>query len=262
MRSFAIFSALAAAFTAVSAVTPPVGDPKGNAIVKPTLNELVPVGKPYTITWIPDTPGTVSLLLLRGPSTNVVPIGAPIAEGIENTGTYTWTPGPELEPDTARYGIQLIVDATGQYQYSTQFGISNPDYEGGESSTTGSATGTATSATETSGSDYPTTTEEPTYTTTEPTYNSTTTEEPTYTKEPTTTQKPTTSEEPTTYAPPSTTLTTSVKPGNTTVPAPTKPSNTTNIPPVETDEQGVASSMVVSLGMGLISVAVAGFALL
>jgi len=258
MRSFALFSALAAAFTAVSAVTPPVGDPKGNAIVKPTLNEIVPVGKAYPITWIPDTEGTVSILLLRGPSTNVVPIGAPIAEGIENSGTFMWTPGPELEPDTERYGIQLIVDATGQYQYSTQFGISNPDYEGGETTTTGSGTvtsttapgNTTTSATETESS-YPTTTEETTTRTTEPTT----------TKAPTTTEKPTekpTYEVPTTV---STTLVTSTKPGNTTVPKPTqKPSNTTTPePPLET---GAASSMVLSLGMGLISVAVAGFALL
>ena len=37
-----------------------------------------------------------------------------------------WTPDTSLEADTLRYGLQLIVDATGQYQYSTQFGISNP----------------------------------------------------------------------------------------------------------------------------------------
>jgi len=248
MRSFSLLSVLAAAFTVVSAVTPPVGDPKGNAISKPGLNELVPVGKPYQITWAADTPGTVSILLLRGPSTNVVPIGPPIAEEIENTGTHIWTPSTDLEPDTTGYGIQIIVDGTGQYQYSTQFGISNPDYNPDESTTT-TDTDTATG--------YPTTTVPSNTTSSYPT----TTKEPTTTsekEESTTTEKPETTEPPTTYEP--TTLTTSVAPSNTTVPS---PSNTTTVrPPVETDDDSAASSLFFSFGMGLISVAVAGFALL
>ncbi|KAF4213563.1 hypothetical protein CNMCM8980_007771 [Aspergillus fumigatiaffinis] len=122
-------------------------DPTGNAILKPGLNELVPVGKPYTIEWDPTTTGPVSLVLLRGPSTNVVPIET-LADSIPNSGSFSWTPSTSLEPDTTHYGLMLVVEGTGQYQYSTQFGISNPDYTG----STSSSSSTATTATETKSS--------------------------------------------------------------------------------------------------------------
>lgn len=47
-------------------------------------------------------------------------------EKIPNTGSYTWYPASDLENDTTHYGIQLIADDTGFYQYTTQFGIYNP----------------------------------------------------------------------------------------------------------------------------------------
>lgn len=119
--AIALFASLAAA-----QLHAPVGEPSGNPITRP-LNEIVPACKPFTITWEPTTPNTVSLLLLRGPSSNVVPIGAPLAEGIANSGTFSWTPSADLEADTSRYGLQLIDDVTGQYQWSTQFGISKDD---------------------------------------------------------------------------------------------------------------------------------------
>ncbi|KAG0643320.1 Ser-Thr-rich glycosyl-phosphatidyl-inositol-anchored membrane family-domain-containing protein [Tuber brumale] len=122
---YTLFTVLAAALTSfANAYTTPVGDPEGNPISKPGLGEIVPVGSPYTITWNPTTQGTVTLLLLRGPSTNVVPL-YPIVEKAPNTGTFSWTPAADLEADVSRYGIQLIDDATGKYQYTTQFGISN-----------------------------------------------------------------------------------------------------------------------------------------
>lgn len=112
----AIFAGLAAAQHA------PVGEPSGNPITRP-LNEIVPACKPFTITWQPTTPNSVSLVLLRGPSTNVVPLST-LVTGIANSGSFVWTPSASLEADTSRYGLQLIDDITGQYQYSTQFGIS------------------------------------------------------------------------------------------------------------------------------------------
>ncbi|GIK00095.1 hypothetical protein Aspvir_004110 [Aspergillus viridinutans] len=114
-------------------------DPSGNAIVKPGLNEQVPAGKPYTIEWDPTTTGPVSLVLLRGPSNNVLPI-ATLADSIPNSGSFSWTPSTSLEPDTTHYGLMLVVEGTGQYQYSTQFGISNPDYTGSTSSSSSTAT--------------------------------------------------------------------------------------------------------------------------
>lgn len=113
----ALFAGLAAAQHA------PVGDkPVGNSITRP-LNEIVPACKPFSITWTPSTPNTVSLILLRGPSENVKPLKN-IVVGIPNSGKFEWTPDTGLEADTTHYGIQLIDDITGQYQYSTQFGIS------------------------------------------------------------------------------------------------------------------------------------------
>jgi hypothetical protein len=100
----------------------PVGEPSGNPITRP-LNEVVPACKAFTITWQPTTPNSVSLVLLRGPSTNVVPLST-IVTGISNSGSYQWTPSSGLEADVTHYGLQLIDDVTGQYQYSTQFGIS------------------------------------------------------------------------------------------------------------------------------------------
>lgn len=132
-----LLSVFAATLAVASAYTTPVGDPQGNPIYKPGLDEQVPAGQPYTITWTPTTQDTVTLLLLQGPSNNVVPL-YPIAESIDNTGTYVWTPSTDLAPGTSGYGIQLICDDTGEYQYSTQFGISNPNYTGGNSTSASS----------------------------------------------------------------------------------------------------------------------------
>ncbi|KAJ5773499.1 hypothetical protein N7457_008395 [Penicillium paradoxum] len=120
-----VFTALAALASAVYTTPDYTKGPVGNAITSPGLNEIVPEGKAYTIKWIPSTPGPISLVLLRGPSTNVLPLQT-IAEAIPNSGEYTWTPGTDLEADVTHYGILLVVEGTGQYQYSTQFGISAP----------------------------------------------------------------------------------------------------------------------------------------
>ena len=65
----------------------------------------------------------MTLVLLRGPSENVLPLSTIVA-GIPNTGTYTWTPSLSLEADVTHYGLKLLVDGSDQFQYSTQFGIS------------------------------------------------------------------------------------------------------------------------------------------
>jgi hypothetical protein len=131
ISAFALFAAIATAYHA------PVGEPEGNPITRPLL-EVVPACKPFTITWQPTTSNKVSLILLKGPSTNVVPIGT-IVEGISNSGSFVWTPESSLEAtsDATGYGIQLIDDVTGQFQYSTQFGISTDDCKDKPSSTPG-----------------------------------------------------------------------------------------------------------------------------
>lgn len=149
MSDFSLFSlftaGLACMIPLATAYTKPVGDsPSGNPISEPGLNSIVPVGENFTVTWDPTTQGTVTLVLLKGPSTNAVPQYA-IVEKIKNSGTYVWTPSKDLAPSDGAtgYGIQLIVDATGQYQYTTQFGISNADYKPSSSSAAASATATS-----------------------------------------------------------------------------------------------------------------------
>jgi hypothetical protein len=150
------FAAIAYAYT-----QPAGGAPSGNPIIHPGLGELIPAGTTYDITWTPTTPGAfsisqlefrqsfsltinlpgnISLLLLRGPSTNVVPIET-IVDSVANTGSYAWNVPSTLEPDTTHYGVQLIVEGTGQYQYSPQCGVSNSAVS---SSTSGNASTTVT----------------------------------------------------------------------------------------------------------------------
>jgi len=116
--------------------------PNSNPISKPSLGEIVPVGIPYAITWAPTTSGTVSIQLLQGPSTNVLPLGPQLVQGWANTGTYSWTPSTDLVPDVTHYGLQVINDADGTFQYSVQFGISNPSYSSASGSVSAGASAT------------------------------------------------------------------------------------------------------------------------
>lgn len=126
---FMSFLALAAS---VSALTPAntANPPSGNPIGHPGLDELIPAGQSFTITWTPTDPADkISLVLLRGPSTNAV-ANLTIADSIANTGSYVWPVPDTLEPDTTHYGVQLIVEGTGAYQYSPQCGVANPTFSG------------------------------------------------------------------------------------------------------------------------------------
>ena len=71
----------------------------------------------------------------------------PLVEGYDNTGTFTWHVPTSLEPDTTHYGLQLIVESNGQYQYSTQFGVYNPSYTGKVTASMPTLTSTATTST-------------------------------------------------------------------------------------------------------------------
>ncbi|KAJ5818443.1 GPI anchored serine-threonine rich protein [Penicillium riverlandense] len=225
-------AALATAYTQPDYSKPPTGNP----ISSPGLNEQIPEGKPFTITWDPTTKGDVSLVLLRGPSSNVQPLET-IVEKIPNSGSYVWTPGTNLTPDTTHYGLLLVVEGTGQYQWSTQFGISAP---AGSSPGSGSGSGSGYTTTTTSTTSS-TTTESTTSTTTTTTKSTTTTSSST---ESTTSSTTTTTAVTTTTAAsaPTTTITTVVipNPSNTaaqsstlratTPPSPTTPASPTTTP--------------------------------
>ncbi|KAK0307880.1 hypothetical protein LTR01_005212 [Friedmanniomyces endolithicus] len=150
-RDFSFFSLFTAGLVClvpfVNAYTQPTGTgPVGNPIYEPGLNSVVPVGQGFTVTWGPTntTAGTVTLVLLKGPSTNAVPQYA-LVEKTPNNGKWVWTPSTDLAPGDIGYGIQLIDDATGAYQYSTQFGISNPNYKPVSTSSSASSTASTTS---------------------------------------------------------------------------------------------------------------------
>ncbi|KAK5165752.1 uncharacterized protein LTR77_008675 [Saxophila tyrrhenica] len=149
MSDFSMFSLFTAGLACLipftSAYTKPVGaEPKGNPIYTPGLHDVVPAGEPYTISWDPTTDGTVTLVLLKGPSENAIPQYS-IIENYPNTGYYVWTPEDDLEPSSGEggYGIQLIVDATGQYQYTTQFSVSNDHYKPGSYGSSSSSSAAA-----------------------------------------------------------------------------------------------------------------------
>ena len=127
----------------------------GNPFLTPGLSDVVPVGIPYTVTWTPTTEGTVTLVLLKGAAENAAPQYA-IAEGVPNEGHATWTPSESLAPGEVGYGIQLIDDATGQYQYTTQFGISNPDWTPSESSAAAYSSTASASVSYPAGAAHPT----------------------------------------------------------------------------------------------------------
>ncbi|OJD31908.1 gpi anchored serine-threonine rich protein [Diplodia corticola] len=128
-----LFAVVSAGLASVSGAAPapaPAADagPTANAVRSPGLHEVVPVGTPYEIKWdlTPYKDGTVSLTLLKGPASNAAPY-MDIVSNTTNDGSYTWTP-PNTIPDSngdTGYGIMLVVDANGAYQYTTQFGISN-----------------------------------------------------------------------------------------------------------------------------------------
>ncbi|EKG22148.1 Cell wall beta-glucan synthesis [Macrophomina phaseolina MS6] len=79
-----------------------------NAFIVPT-NGFSPVaGKEVTLNWDPTAGKTVTLVLRSGASNNLKE-GSPIAEKIENTGSYTWS----VPSDTVRgsdYTIEIIND--------------------------------------------------------------------------------------------------------------------------------------------------------
>lgn len=244
---FSIASILAAA-AAVMAYTTPVGEPDGpnNAIGKPGLQEQVPAGKPFTITWAVSRPEvqTVTLLLLRGPGDNIK-FHSVIVEKTPNTGSFVWTPSTSLENDVTHYGIQLIQDVDGKYQYSTQFGIENKNPTPSSSTTATSTTTTVASSTTTVASSTSTSTKITTSTlpgTTNSTLSTSTT----------------TSTSSSTELVPSPSVTPS---GNGTVPVPSSSPTPSSTQPITNQPGSAAGRTIASLGMAGALAVLVGLAL-
>ncbi|RMD43152.1 hypothetical protein DV735_g1887, partial [Chaetothyriales sp. CBS 134920] len=132
LRSAILGGALASLAHAFTQPTTPSWGP----LLTPDVNSPVTQGETYTITWDPEsrpTDGvTVSLVLCSGPSTNCVTAPSAIVEGIPAAAkSYSWAVPCSLSPGTAStetgHGLLVIVDGTGEFQYSTQFSVlANP----------------------------------------------------------------------------------------------------------------------------------------
>lgn len=161
-----------AAATAVQAVNVLV-EVSGNPISAPTAGDVVTAGEPVTIVWNPTSEGEVTLVLRKGDS-NALETLDTIAEDIDNSGTYTWTPSDDLvASDDYAIEIRWGDDEDYESNYSPKFVVDSDVTEA--SSTTSAATSTATeTATETDESTTATATETETSTETSTLVTSTT----------------------------------------------------------------------------------------
>ncbi|KAI5365078.1 hypothetical protein Slin15195_G046150 [Septoria linicola] len=122
--------------TVANAYTQPQANPTWGAITLPELTHPLTRGEDFKITWDPDFGGTVrpvdgltvSLVLCRGNSNTCALDPGAIVEGVPaGQKEYTWHVPCDLpagEQLTATgYGMLIIVDGSGEFQYSTQFSV-------------------------------------------------------------------------------------------------------------------------------------------
>lgn len=102
------------------AVTPASIGPAGNVFVSPSDGESVANSKPFTLRWTPTTSGLVDLVLKKGSPPELTTL-YPLAEGYGNNGSFSWTPLESLPTGLVKYTVELIDQASGQYQYSKTF---------------------------------------------------------------------------------------------------------------------------------------------
>ncbi len=69
----------------------------------------------------------LDIRLLRGTLPEAFAVDC-VAFSVPNNGIFSWAPPFILGPDQSRYAIQIIALGNGEYQYSEQFGISQPGY--------------------------------------------------------------------------------------------------------------------------------------
>ncbi|RJE27577.1 hypothetical protein PHISCL_00002 [Aspergillus sclerotialis] len=132
--ALAAFAALVAAQTAN-----PFNNPPGGYSFK--------AGAPTALSWKPTTKGTVTLKLQSGGQINPAS-GTTIAANIPNSGSFTWTPEASL-PDKSDYTVEIIDDATGQYNFLPRFSIAGVNGGASTGVTTSAATTSAAPTTST-----------------------------------------------------------------------------------------------------------------
>ncbi|KAI4841091.1 hypothetical protein E4T44_07852 [Aureobasidium sp. EXF-8845] len=96
----------------------------GNSFTNSNFNGIT-AGKTFDLTWKPTTSGTVSIILRSGASSNLTP-GVYVAQGLTNSGSYTWNVPSDITRGTD-YALEIIDDSnptsTTNTAYTPQFFI-------------------------------------------------------------------------------------------------------------------------------------------
>ncbi|KAF5104631.1 hypothetical protein DV451_000544 [Geotrichum candidum] len=132
-----------------------------NAFTSPAFGQVVNVGNSITLKWNPTTSGKVNLILRKGGANDLVTIG-PIASGIDNSGTFTWSPDSDLKTNTD-YSVEIQdasnTDNVNFTPYFTVLAIGEGITSSGTETATGSASTRASSAASTESADASTSAE-------------------------------------------------------------------------------------------------------
>ncbi|THW28945.1 hypothetical protein D6C84_09078 [Aureobasidium pullulans] len=98
------------------------------------MNLAATAGKTVDLTWTPTTSGTVSLILRSGANNNLTP-GVYVAQGLTNSGSYTWSVPSDItrgtdyaleivddtDPDNVNYTGQFVIESTNTVASSTSY---------------------------------------------------------------------------------------------------------------------------------------------
>jgi hypothetical protein len=148
--------------------------PGFNPLTNPTMNEVIPAGKPYTIKWTPQggNGAPVSLYAYAGESASTLQEISTIATGVEaSLGKFEWNISPAIGGKYKAYGIKIALASDKEtYQWSNPFTISAAE----GSSSAASSSSPATTAASTSSSAATSKTDSVSTTTSKPIYSSTT----------------------------------------------------------------------------------------
>ncbi|KLU83601.1 hypothetical protein MAPG_02654 [Magnaporthiopsis poae ATCC 64411] len=127
--------------------------PGFNPLTNPTMNEVIPAGKPYTIKWTPQggNGAPVSLYAYAGESASTLQEISTIATGVDaSQGKFEWNINPAIGGKYKAYGIKIALTSDKEtYQWSNPFTISAAE---GSSSAASSSSSPATTTASTSSS--------------------------------------------------------------------------------------------------------------
>jgi len=101
-----------------------------NAFIEP-VGGTVDTTWPVTLRWKPDTKGLITIELEKGLPPDGMEWCETIASNLDNYGTYLWVTGSWLEDSSTmpmghKYGLKIIDDDTGDYNFSPAFDLIVP----------------------------------------------------------------------------------------------------------------------------------------